>query len=67
MGFGFFGGVFEVVFCVSGFDAKIWSINKNGQNLGHQKEWSKFDASKRMVKIWGIKKNGPKFEENWKF
>jgi hypothetical protein len=41
---------------------KIWSIKKNGQNLEHQKEWSKFGASKRMVNIWSIKKKWLKFE-----
>jgi hypothetical protein len=41
---------------------KIWSIKKNGQNLEHQKEWSKFGASKRMVKIWSTKKNGQNLE-----
>ncbi len=41
---------------------KIWSIKKNGQNLEHQKEWSKFGASKRMVEIWSIKKNGQNLE-----
>jgi hypothetical protein len=41
---------------------KIWSIKKNGKNLEHQKEWTKFGAPKRMIKIWSTKKNGQNLE-----
>jgi hypothetical protein len=35
--------------------------------LEHQKEWPKFEASKRMAKIWSIKKNGQnlKHQKEW--
>jgi hypothetical protein len=37
------------------------------QILKHQKEWSKFGASKRMVKICSTKKNGQnlKHQKEW--
>ncbi len=30
--------------------------------MKYQKKWSKFGASKKMVKIWSIKKNGQNLE-----